>query len=74
MPMKKKKRIVPNSRQDQWLKYLINNLNQIDELDWVQELLQIVVKIEEQFNTGKYRGAVFHLNFRTNERKKLFKH
>jgi len=29
-----------------WLKYIILNLNQINDLDWVQYLLQIIGKIE----------------------------
>lgn len=46
-----------------WLKYLINNLNQIDEYNWVVELLLTIQRIESEFNTGKFRGALFHLNF-----------
>lgn len=28
-------KVLPNNNQDMWLKYLILNLNQIDDLDWV---------------------------------------
>lgn len=30
-----KTKVLPNSNQDMWLKYLIINLNEIDDLDWV---------------------------------------
>lgn len=46
-----------------WLKYLVLNLNQIDDLDWVTHLLQIIERLEMQFNPGQFRGALFHLNF-----------
>lgn len=39
-------RVLPNSKQDMWLKYLINNLNQIDDQLWVQELLTVIDKLE----------------------------
>lgn len=32
-------KVIPNNNQDMWLKYLILNLNQMDDLNWVQELL-----------------------------------
>jgi len=35
--------------------------------------LQIINKIELQFNTGKYRGALFHLNFQANEKKQYMR-
>lgn len=29
--------------------------------------------MEAQFNTGKYRGALFHLNFQANEKQRYLK-
>lgn len=56
-----------------WLKYIILNLNQINDLDWVQYLLQIIGKIENQFNPGQFRGALFHLNFQAYEKQRYLK-
>ena len=56
-------KILPNLNQDMWLKYLVINLQQINDLDWVNYLLQIIEKLESQFNPGQFRGALFHLNF-----------
>ena len=66
-------KVLPNNNQDMWLKYIQNNLLEIDDLMWVRYLLQIIHKIELQFNTGKYRGALFHLNFQANEKKMYLK-
>ncbi len=63
MSEEKNNKILPNNNQDMWLKYIINNLNQIDDLEWVNYLLTTIARIETQFNTGKFRGALFHLNF-----------
>jgi hypothetical protein len=58
-----KPRILPNLNQDMWLKYLVLNLKQIDDLEWVTYLLTLIEKLESQFNPGQFRGALFHLNF-----------
>ena len=31
--------VVPNSNQDKWLQYLINNLNVVNELEWAKYLV-----------------------------------
>ena len=56
-------RVTPNNQQDMWVKYLIRNLRQIDDLEWCQSLLVYIDTEEHTFNTGKFRGALFHLNF-----------
>lgn len=58
-----KKRVVPNNNQDKWLVYLLNNLNKANDLDWVNELLETIKESQEEFNSGKFRGAVFQMNF-----------
>ena len=63
-------RVTPNNQQDMWVKYLIRNLRQIDDLEWCQSLLVYIDTEEHTFNTGKFRGALFHLNFQASERKK----
>jgi len=43
--------------------YLLENLRKANDLQWVSELL---VKLEDnldEFNAGKFRGAVFQMNF-----------
>jgi hypothetical protein len=59
-----KKRVVPNSNQDKWLFYLISNLNKIvDDADWVPILLGSIESKQLDFNAGKFRGAVFQMNY-----------
>ena len=50
------------------------NLALMDEdgdLDWVKQLLKILSQLE--FNSGKYKGAIFHLNFEASETLRLSK-
>ena len=54
-----KKRVVPNKFQDKWLVYLLNNLNKANDLEWVNVLLSKIENTQEEFNAGKFRGAVF---------------
>ena len=54
-----KKRVVPNKYQDKWLFYLLQNLNKATDIGWVSELLDKIEENQEEFNAGKYRGAVF---------------
>ena len=54
-----KKRVVPNNNQDKWLFYLLQNLNKANDLAWVNELLAEIETHSEEFNAGKFRGAVF---------------
>lgn len=65
------KKVVPNINQDAWLKYFCNNLNEIDDLEWVRQIILFVEKTQEEFNAGKYRGAMFHLNYYANEKRRL---
>ena len=58
-----KKRVVPQRDQDKWLYYLLQNLNKANDLAWVNELLVSIEANQEEFNAGKYRGAVFQMNF-----------
>ncbi len=37
---KKSSKVLPNSNLDMWLKYLLLNLNEINDLNWVQYLLR----------------------------------
>lgn len=54
-----KKRVVPDNNQDKWLFYLLQNLNKANDLPWVNELLAAIEAHSEEFNAGKFRGAVF---------------
>jgi len=38
------KKVVPNINQDAWLKYFCNNLNEIDDLEWVRQIILFVEK------------------------------
>lgn len=58
-----KKRVVPNSNQDKWLFYLLQNLNKANDLPWVTELLERIELNQYEFNAGKFRGAVFQMNY-----------
>jgi len=58
-----KKRVVPNNNQDKWLVYLLNNLNKANDLAWVNELLGRIEESQDEFNAGKFRGAVFQMNY-----------
>lgn len=60
---KTKKRVVPNNNQDKWLVYLLQNLNKASDLPWVEELLGKIEQSQDEFNAGKYRGAVFQMNY-----------
>jgi hypothetical protein len=73
---KKKYMIVPNLNMDQWIKFIINNLNQITveyEWDWAESLLKAINEHQDEFNSGKFRGAIFNLNFINAEKKQLIK-
>ena len=65
-----KKRVVPQNNQDKWLYYLLQNLNKANDLAWVNELLESIEANQEEFNAGKYRGAVFQMNFIAKEQMK----
>ena len=54
-----KKLVVPNNHQDKWLFYLLQNLNKANDLPWVNELLAAIEERSDEFNAGKFRGAVF---------------
>ena len=54
-----KKHVVPNNNQDKWLFYLLQNLNKANDLPWVNELLAAIEERSDEFNAGKFRGAVF---------------
>lgn len=54
-----KKRVVPNNNQDKWLVYLLANLNKANDLPWVEDLLEKIEANQDEFNAGKFRGAVF---------------
>lgn len=58
-----KKRVVPNNNQDKWLVYLLANLNKANDLPWVEDLLEKIESNQDEFNAGKFRGAVFQMNF-----------
>ena len=66
-----KKRVVPNNNQDKWLFYLLQNLNKANDLPWVCELLERIEANQEEFNAGKFRGAVFQMNFIAKENLKV---
>lgn len=66
-----KERVVPNSNQDQWIQYVIFNLGAMEDASWVRQLLRSIDQIETEFQTGKYRGAIFHLNFAAMERRRF---
>ena len=54
---------MPNNYQDKWLAYLLENLNKANDLLWVSELLKKIEKNKSEFNAGKFRGAVFNMNY-----------
>jgi hypothetical protein len=57
---------------DAWIKFIINNLNQINDeygWEWAESLLGTISEYQEKFNSGKFRGAIFNLNFISAERK-----
>lgn len=58
-----KKKVVPNTNQDTWLKYIMMNLGEMDDIIWVQELATIIEKNTERYNAGKFRGDVFYMTF-----------
>ena len=63
-----KKRVVPNSNQDKWLFYLLTSLNKmVEDSDWVPILLNLIEKHQQDFNAGKFRGAVFQMNYISKE-------
>lgn len=55
--------VLPNLNQDLWLEFLDRNLSQLKEFRWAQSLKGALEIQETQFNSGKYRGELFHLNF-----------
>ena len=61
---------MPNINQDGWLNYFVVNMSHEDYIDqeWVRQVLKITDQIKSEFNVGKYRGALFHLNFEANEK------
>ena len=63
---RKKFSIVPNTNMDQWIKFMMNNLNELQEeysWDWSESLLKCVDDNSDKFNMGKFRGAIFNMNF-----------
>ena len=64
-----KKRVVPNNNQDKWLVYLLHILNKANDCDlaWVEQLLNRIEESQDEFNAGKFRGAVFQMNFAAKE-------
>jgi hypothetical protein len=55
-----------------WLKYLLSNLQMLEE-SWAVYLAHWTLENEDQFNTNKYRGALFFLNFHANEKQRYLK-
>lgn len=55
----KKRVVLPNSNQDKWLQYLLSNLNEMTDIDWVADLLPRIENDQDEYNAGKYRGAIF---------------
>ena len=51
--------------------YLLANLNKANDLPWVNELLDKIEANQEEFNAGKFRGAVFQMNFIARESLKM---
>ena len=67
----KKRVVLPNSNQDKWLQYLVSNLNEMTDIDWVADLLPRIEHDQDEYNAGKYRGAIFQTNFIARETRKL---
>ena len=63
---------LPNANQDMWLKYLLTNLQLLEER-WAIQLSHWLLDVEDQFNTNKFRGALFYLNFHASEKSRYLK-
>lgn len=57
------KKVMPNNNQDTWLKYIVMNLAEMDDIKWVQELAAVIDKNTDSYNAGKFRGDIFYLRF-----------
>lgn len=68
-----KKKVIPNTNQDTWLKYIVMNLGEMDDIVWVQELASIIDLNTERYNAGKFRGDVFYMTFMQQEQEKMAK-
>lgn len=55
--------MLPNRDQDTWLKYIVVNLGEMDDMDWVQGLAKIINKNTETYNAGKFRGDIFYMSY-----------
>lgn len=62
-----KRKVLPNSNMDTWLKYIVINLGEMDDYEWVQELAQIIDKNTDSYNAGKFRGDIFYLTYKQKE-------
>lgn len=58
---------------DTWLKYIIQNLNEMDDIAWVQKLAETINKNERYYNAGKFRGDIFYTSYIQREEEKLQK-
>ena len=58
---------------DTWLKYIIMNLSEMDDIVWVQQLAAIIDKRTDTYNAGKFRGDIFYLTFMQKEEEKMTK-
>jgi hypothetical protein len=61
------KKVMPNNNQDTWLKYIVMNLAEMDDIKWVQDLAANIDKNTDSFNAGKFRGDIFYLRFMQRE-------
>lgn len=68
-----KRKVIPNTNQDTWLKYIVMNLGEMDDIVWVQELASIIETNTERYNAGKFRGDVFYMKFMQREQEKMEK-
>lgn len=70
---KTKKKVIPNNNMDTWLKYIIMNLGQMDDITWVQNLAETIEKNTNAYNAGKFRGDIFYAAFIQREDEKMKK-
>ena len=57
--------------QDQWLSYFRVNLMEVNDLVWAQILDREIQEMINEFNAGRFRGAIFHLNFQATEKRRF---
>ena len=43
----------------------------MNDIDWVTDLLPKIEKDQDEYNAGKFRGAIFQMNFIARETRKL---